>query len=593
MPTLLDTLSQKMAAVFTAVNLPPEMGLVRVSDRPDLAQFQCNGAMAAAKKLSKNPRDVAAKITAALKNDADFSHVEIAGPGFINLKVTDQCLSDFVHAASHGPHHSIDQTGAGKTVLLDYGGANAAKAMHVGHLRTAIVGDTLRRLLMAIGYHAIGDIHLGDDGLQAGIVISELQIRYPDWPYFIPDKKDGFPDTFPLDFDELSEIYPAAAADAKSSETRKELARLATYNLQQGHPGYNALWRSLVEMSKASMRQNYGALNVHFDLWKGENGVAPLVPALVDDLKNRSLAVESDGAIVMPVVRNDDKKEMPPLILIKSDGAYLYATTDLATIIDRMTTTDHPRPDWCIYVVDQRQGLHFEQVFRAAKISGIAPENLRLDFAGIGTMNGPDGKPFKTRAGGVLRLQDLIQTAIDKAQTKMAEAQIGQDWDDGEKEKVARLIAIAAIRFADLKNQRHVDYVFDLDAMTSFEGKTGPYLLYQVVRMKSILARARSANLAISPKPVIDETTRDLGLLLADYPNAVKLSIDPEMLSAHILADYLHRLAQEFSQFYARCHILNETDPTRQANWLGLCQVTHDINVHGLSLLGMSAPERM
>lgn len=595
--TLIDEITQFVQAAFFKVGNSlfqedlASYGIVRVSDRPDLAQFQCNGAMAAAKKLGKNPRDLATQIVKELEKEPFFSHVEVAGPGFINLNVTDQQLTLAVNEITDDARSGIAQVGTGKTVILDYGGPNAAKAMHVGHLRTAIVGDTLRRLLLAAGYNAIGDIHLGDDGLQAGMVISELEIRYPDWPYFAPGKTEGFPENFPLDFDALTEIYPAASADAKADPARMERARRATFELQQGHAGYNSLWRNIVEMSKASMRKNYGALNVHFDLWKGENGVSHFVPKMVDDLRARHFAVESEGALVVPVARNDDKKEMPPVILIKSDGAYLYATTDLATLIDRMTTTDHPRPDWCIYVVDQRQGLHFEQVFRAAKLSGIAPENLRLDFAGIGTMNGPDGKPFKTRAGGVLRLQDLINDAVQKAHARMDEAGVGTGWPEKEKENVAHSVAVAAIKFADLKNARHVDYVFDLDAMTSFEGKTGPYLLYQAVRIKSILTRVRDAGFLTSANFGIDDDTRDLGLLLVDFPNAVQLSIDN--LSAHVLADYLHRLAQAFSTFYSRCHIMNETDIEKRGRWIALCAATLETLTRGLALMGINVPERM
>lgn len=593
MTTLLDYLSAKMAAVFAAQGLDQKFGVARVSDRPDLAPFQCNGAMGAAKQIGKNPRDVAEAIIAALKNDPDFiaEKLEVAGPGFINLHVTDTVVQKFVVAQMGDTQHGIAQIGAGQTVLLDYGGPNAAKAMHVGHLRTAIVGDTIRRILRAAGYHALGDIHLGDDGLQAGMVISELALRYPDWPYFTPGKNDGFPQNFPLSFDDLTEIYPAASAASKADLDRMEQSKQATFNLQHGHAGYNALWRNIVAMSCASMAKNYGALNVHFDLWKGENGVAHFIPAMVDDLRARSFAVLSDGAWVIPVKRNDDKKEFPPLILMKSDGAYLYATTDLATLIDRMTTKDHPRLDWCIYIVDQRQNLHFEQVFRAAKMTGITPDNVRLEFAGIGTMNGDDGKPFKTRAGGVLRLQDLIQMGIDKAVERMREAHVGETMSKEERDNVARLVAVAAIRFADLKNPRHVDYMFDLNAMTSFEGKTGPYLLYQAVRMKAIINNATGQGQSMADKMTIDDTTRTLALMLLDYPNIVAQTIDN--LSAHILADYLHRLAQEFSSFYSRHHIVSEPDLARRGSWLALVRDCRSVLTHGLSLMGIDVPERM
>lgn len=588
--SLIDTLSAVVRTAFLDAGVLDEYGVVRLSDRPDLAQFQCNGALAAAKKMGKNPREVAGQIADILIQNPLFKKVDIAGPGFINLDITDAAITHAVTDMQEDPFKGIAQTGTGQVVLLDYGGPNAAKAMHVGHLRTAIVGDTLRRLLIATGHQAIGDIHLGDDGLQAGMVISEFEIRYPDWPYFTPDKTDGFPDTFPIDFDTLTEIYPAASADAKASEERMARAKRATFDLQQGHPGYNALWKNIVDMSCASMRKNYGALNVYFDLWKGENGVSPLIPPMVRDLEKRGFAIPSEGATIINVAKNDDKKEFPPLILIKSDGAYLYPTTDLATLIDRGSTSDHPRLNRCIYVVDQRQSLHFEQVFRAAYMTGIAPETLDLTFAGIGTMNGTDGKPFKTRAGGVLRLQDLIQMGIDKANARMAESHIGDELNIDEKNAIAQKIAVAAIKFADLKNPRHVDYVFDLDAMTTFEGKTGPYLIYQAVRIHSILKTAKDKG--FEPASItVDDTTRSLALLIADYPNIVQMAI--RELSAHILADYLHRVAQEFSAFYNRCHIMNEPDAQRRGNWLSTCILTRDILEHGLSLMGIDVPDRM
>ncbi len=587
---LIDTLSNIVCAAFKDNGLPAEYGIVRLSDRPDLAQFQCNGALPASKKMGRNPRDVATQIADTLAQNPLFKKVEVAGPGFINLDITDAAIAAAITDMKADPFKGVAQTGAGQVVLLDYGGPNAAKAMHVGHLRTAIVGDTLRRILIATGHQAIGDIHLGDDGLQAGMVISELEIRYPDWPYFTPGKTDGFPDTFPIDFDTLTDIYPAASADAKASPERMARAKRATFDLQQGHPGYNALWKNIVDMSCASMRKNYGALNVFFDLWTGEKGVSPLTPSMVHDLEKRGFAVPSEGATIINVAKNDDKKEVPPLILIKSDGAYLYPTTDLATLIDRGSTSDHPKLNRCIYVVDQRQSLHFEQVFRAAYMTGIASKNLDLTFAGIGTMNGTDGKPFKTRAGGVLRLQDLIQMGIDKANARMAESHIGDELDSDEKNAIAQKIAVAAIKFADLKNPRHVDYVFDMDAMTTFEGKTGPYLIYQAVRIHSILKTAKDKG--FEPTSIaVDETTRSLALLIADYPNIIQMVT--RELSAHILADYLYRLAQEFSAFYNRCHIMNEPDAQRRGNWLSTCIATRDILEHGLSLMGIDVPDRM
>lgn len=588
MNTLLSQLSETVGVAFAACGLPPELGTVKISDRPDLAQFQCNGAMAAGKKAGKNPREVAGAIVAELQTKSIFTKVEAVGPGFINLSLTDAAITTYLNEFDKAEGFAIPQIGAGQTVILDYGGPNAAKPMHVGHLRTAIDGDTLRRMLIACGYNAIGDIHLGDSGLQAGMVISELELRHPEWPYF-DVTATAFPATCPVSFESLSEIYPTASGNSKNDPARMEKSQRATLELEQGRAGYKALWDQIIVISIEAMAKNYGALNVHFDLWKGEMCVLPLVPAMVADLKARSIAVESEGAIVVPVARNDDKKEFPPLILVKSDGASLYATTDLATLIDRMNMM--PRPDWCIYIVDQRQGLHFEQVFRAARLGRLVPDNTRLDFAGIGTMNGNDGKPFKTRAGGVLKLEDLIAQGVEKAKARMIEVGMAADLSAEEQDEIAHKVAIAAIKFADLKNARHIDYVFDLDAMTSFEGKTGPYLLYQAVRIKSLLTKAAAQGLKPATTLNIDDDSRALALLIADFPNAVTLSADA--LSAHILCDYLHRLAQEFSSFYARCHVLTEPDTAKQAQWLGLCDLTYRTLERGLNMMGMDIPARM
>lgn len=581
MNTLLDQLSQHVGAAFMAAGLDYSFGTVRVSDRPDLAQFQCNGAMGAAKKIGKNPREVATQIVTHLQHNPVFARVEAVGPGFINLDINDTEIAGALHDMADDPHNGIPQTGNGTHVLLDYGGPNAAKPMHVAHLKSAIVGDTLRRLLLATGHHAIGDIHLGDWGLQAGMVISEIERRDPHWR--------TTSHTYTLD--ELNEIYPAASKASKEDPERMEESRRATLVLQQGDPDYNRLWNDIVTASKAAMKLNYAALNVHFDLWLGEKDVDPLIPDMVADLRARHFAVESDGAVVINVAKNDDKKEIPPLILLKSDGAYLYATTDLATIQSRMAMT--PRPTWLIYVIDQRQGLHIEQVQRAARMAGLLPADVELDFAGFGTMNGTDGKPFKTRAGGVLKLEDLISQGIDKARARLNDGKMSTDIGEAEREDIARMVAVAAIKYADLKNPRHVDYIFDLDAMTSFEGKTGPYLLYQAVRIKSILTKLAAEKL-FAPhgfQPQIDDNCRALALLLADFPNAVTASLDN--LSAHILCDYLHRLAQEFSSFYGRCHILSESDMNKKLSWIHMCQMTLRTLEKGLDLLGINVPNRM
>ncbi len=569
MTSLAQKLTEITGAAFAALGLPAEAGLVRVSDRPDLAQFQCNGALVAAKAAGRKPREIAEEVLVKLQARPEFSKLEIAGPGFININITDD------YAAAHLSKLD-DRFGAAKekpdTVILDYGGPNIAKPMHVGHLRSSIIGDALRRIYKFAGYKAIGDVHLGDWGTQMGQVISELELR---------QRLDR-----PVTMEELEEIYPAASKACKDDAARAEIARAATVKLQGGDPVYRKVWKNLVEVSIVGMKENFARLGVHFDLWKGESSVHDRIAPMVAALKQKGLAVESDGALVVHVVREDDKKEIPPLILYKRDGAVMYSTTDLATIVERV---EENKPAKIIYIVDQRQNLHFEQIFRAARLSAIAPEGLDLTFAGFGTMNGTDGKPFKTRAGGVMKLEDLIKMGVEKAQARLAEAQLAQDVNESERADIAHKVAIAAIKFADLQNNRVADYVFDVDRMISFEGKTGPYLLYQAVRIGSLLKKAGAIKHA--GKFVIKDEDRPLALLLAEFPDHFALALRDN--APHILCDYAFRLAQAFSSFYASCHILTEPDAALKASRLALCDLTLRQLTTVLALLGMEVPERM
>ncbi|HRQ61496.1 MAG TPA: arginine--tRNA ligase, partial [Alphaproteobacteria bacterium] len=547
----------------------------RVSDRPDLAQFQCNGALPAAKQLGKNPREVAQSVVDALSGRPEFAKLEIAGPGFINITLTDDFIA--AHLAETGRKETVvERTGAGQTVVLDYGGPNIAKAMHVGHLRSSIIGDALRRMCLFAGYNALGDVHMGDWGTPMGQIISELEIRNPEWPYFDGAFTGPYPAESPVTMADLEVIYPAASNACKEDPARLERARRATLELQDGRPGYRALWNHFIAVSIAGMKGNFEALGVRFDLWKGEADSHPFIAPMVDNLKKRGLAVENDGAVVVPVEQEGDKKEMPPLILYKSDGAVMYGTTDLATIVERMQTYT---PAKILYIVDQRQSLHFEQVFRAARKSGIAPESTELTHAGFGTMNGPDGKPFKTRAGGVMKLEDLIQMGVDKATARLAEADIAKDFDEAEKADIAHKVAIAAIKFADLQNNRAADYVFDLDRMTSFEGKTGPYL--------------RKADYAPAANPafILQDPDRPLALLLTEFPDHFAGAL--AHYTPHILCDYVFKLAQAFSTFYGQCHILSEPDQALRASRLALCAATAQMIETCLGLLGIDIPERM
>lgn len=588
MKSLLQKLSDLTGEAFAAEDLPPEFGLVRISDRPDLAQFQCNGAMNAARAAKKNPRAVADAIVARIKDNPVFSKIEIAGPGFINLNVTDDFLAAHLAAMAADDRHGVAPTTSGDTMVLDYGGPNVAKAMHVGHLRPCIIGDCLRRLAVFSGYRAIGDVHLGDWGTPMGMILSELQIRHPDWVYFDSGFTGDYPAQSPVTMADLEEIYPKAAAACKEDPARMDAARQATVELQDGRPGYRALWKHFVAVSIAGIKVNYDALGVHFDLWKGEADVHDLIAPMVTALESKGFAIKDNGATVIPIKKNDDDKEFPPLILYKSDGAVMYGTTDLATIVERVQLY---KPSKIVYVVDQRQALHFEQVFRAARLAGIANDGIELTHAGFGTMNGPDGKPFKTRSGGVMRLEDMIAMATDSAREQMKKANLAQDMPAAEQEKIANQIAVAAIKFADLQNQRQSDYIFDLNRFTGFEGKTGPYLQYQAVRIKSLLKKAEAQGDHPASNIAVNDETRPLVLLMTELPETIEIAL--RHYTPHILCDYIYRLANEFSSFYGRCHILSEPDAALKSNRLALCRAVLAQMNFTLDLLGISTPERM
>jgi arginyl-tRNA synthetase len=586
MASLTEKLSETVGAVFAACGLPPEFGRVKVSDRADLAQFQCNGAMMAAKAAKKPPREIAQRVADRLKEDPTFTKVELAGPGFINLDISDSFLAAYLSAMQADDGLAIPRAGHG-TIILDYGGPNVAKPMHIGHLRSSIIGETLKRICRQAGYTALGDIHLGDWGTQMGMIIAELRHRHPGWPYFDPAHAGAYPAQSPVTLEDLESIYPAASKSCKEDPARMEEARAVTAALQAGDPGFRALWRHFVDVSIAAVKENLAALHVSFDLWLGESDAHDTIAPMVEELKAKGFAVESEGAVVIPVAGNADTKELPPLILYKSDGAVMYGTTDLATLADRVRNYSPVR---IAYVVDQRQALHFEQLFRAARLTGIAPERTELIHAGFGTMNGTDGKPFKTREGGVMKLGELIGMAVEKGRQRLAEAELAAGLDEAEKEEIARKVGIAAIKFADLQNQRQQDYVFDLDRMTAFEGKTGPYILYQIVRIRSLLRKAEAQGDrpgAIS----VSDGDRALALLLTELPDAFELAL--RNLMPHYLCDYAYRVAQQFSSFYGSCHILSEPDAALRASRLGLCALAAAQLGLVLDLLGIEAPEQM
>ncbi len=573
MADLKRTLGDVAAAAFAAEGLPAELGRVGASDRPDLADFQSNGALAAAKSAKANPRGIAARVAERLRADPRLASVEIAGPGFINLTLTDAALSARADEIAADPRAGGERVAAPRRVMIDYGGPNVAKPMHVGHLRASIIGEALKRLYRWRGDEVLGDAHFGDWGFQMGLLIVAVQ--------------DEGIDPAVLTLEDLERLYPEASARAKADTEFRDCARRATAELQAGREDYRALWRRFVEVSRTALQREFHALGVDFDLWKGESDADPLMAAMVEDLRAKGLLVPDQGAEIVRVARETDRKAAPPLIVVSSEGSAMYGATDLATIVDRRRSFD---PRLILYVVDQRQADHFEQVFRAAYLAGYAHEG-ELEHIGFGTMNGPDGKPFKTRAGGVLKLHDLITLATDKARERLHEANLGAELSPEDFEATAHKVAVAALKFADLSSFRGTSYVFDLDRFMSFEGKTGPYLLYQAVRIKSLLRRAAEQRAEAGPVVVQEPAERDLVLALDAFDQALSDAYDKR--APHTIAEHAYRLAQSFSRFYAACPILQAGHEATRASRLTLAQTTLRQLEQSLQLLGIETPARM
>ena len=589
MASLGQELSAAAGAAFQGMGLEARFGEVRRSDKPDLADFQCNGAMAAAKAAGRNPREIAGEIAGALKAHASVLSAEVAGPGFINLRVSDAALSARAEAVRGDAMAGAEKAADAAVTVIDFGGANVAKPMHVGHLRSAVIGDTLQRMLRFAGDTVISDVHLGDWGLQMGHLVTELEDEQPGLVYFDASYTGPYPKESPVTIEDLGRLYPQASNKAKADEARNERSQKAVAEMQAGRAGYRALLRHFIDVSVEALKKDYGFLNVSFDLWKGESDVDHLIPALVERFKAAGLAEMSDGAWIVHVAKESDKKEMPPVMLVNSRGGTGYHTTDLATILDRMTSLK-PAPERMLYVVDQRQALHFEQVYRAAGLLGLIEES-RLEHIGFGTVNGTDGKPFKTREGGVLRLADLQAMALEEADKKLSAANLPADMGADERADVAKKVAVAALRFSDLMNTRTTNYVFDLERFTSFEGKTGPYLMYAAVRVKSVLRKAAEAGHAPGKVAVTEDTERALVLQLDGFGAALLGAREKRM--PHILCEHLYSLAQAFSAFYAALPIAAEADAGRRASRLALADaVRHQLET-GLGLLGITVPERM
>ena len=582
MEKILDIITAKMQQAFAAAGYDASFGRVTVSNRPDLCEYQCNGALAAAKQYKCAPIMIA-KAVAEKLDAGDFSMIDAVMPGFINLKLSDAFLRSYLEEMRTAPDFGVAKPGAGQTCVVDYGGANVAKPLHIGHLRPAIIGEALKRLHKFLGYNTIGDVHLGDWGLQMGLIIAELQERQPELPYFDPDFTGEYPAVAPFTVDELEEIYPTASGKKKDPEFSHK-AHQATLELQQGRRGYRALWKHILNVSVADLRKNYDNLDVHFEKWLGESDADPYIPAMVEDLKARGLAVQSEGAWVIPVAEESDKKEVPPMILIKSDGSAIYATTDLATMVQRMQDWN---PEKILYVTDKRQNLHFEQVFRAARKSGIVANTTELEHVGHGTMNGKDGKPFKTRDGGVLRLETLISDMVDFVRTKVVENKIvGED----EVEATTQKIAMAALKYGDLSNQPTKDYNFDLERFAAFEGNTGPYILYTIVRVKSILSRYGAwENLPI--RLPTNDYAKDLMLAITKLGPTLEAALANS--APNQICAYIYDLAGCVNKFYHETPILKEEDGALKAGHIALIGLAKDILERSIDILGFAAPEKM
>ena len=585
--TLLSDLTRIFGDAFEQAGLDRTFGAVVVSQRPELGQFQCNGALPAAQASKKPPREIAQDIIDRVQTDDRFAQLSLAGPGFINISLTDEFMAGELQKVADDSRHGVPVVQPLK-VLVDYGGPNVAKEMHVGHLRATIIGDSLKRISRFLGHDTLGDAHFGDWGTQMGMLIVEIERRNPELPFFDPAFAGDYP-AIDITLDDLEAMYPLVSARCAADPNEAERARIATFELQQGRAGYRSLWQQLHDVSMTAHRRDFASLGVEFDLWYGESTVHDRIDPMIKRLSSAGVLTESDGALVIAIDESTDKTDMPPFLVAKSDGGFLYSTTDLATVEQRV---DDLQRELLLYVVDARQSFHFEQVFRAARRSGIAPEDVGLEHIKFGTMNGPDGKPFQTRKGGVLKLRDLIGLVTEAADQRLSDADIAQEYPESERSEIARMVGLAALKFGDLSNHRTSNYLFDLDRFASFEGKTGPYLQYSAVRIKSILRNASESGLA--PGPLVApgvEAERNLMLYLARLPEVLSRTFD--LRSPNHVAEYTYDLATQFNRFYEECHILRESDRARQASWLTLVDLALGELHLLLDLLGIEVPERM
>jgi arginyl-tRNA synthetase len=590
MKKMIDLISEEMMNAFEAAGYDRELGRVTVSNRPDLCEYQCNGAMAGAKKYKKAPVMIANDVAAKLENSSVFKTAQAVAPGFLNLVLNEEFVGSFVKAMRGEAKYGFEEEASPKKIVIDYGGPNVAKPLHVGHLRSAIIGESVKRIARYKGNTVVGDIHLGDWGQPMGLIMNELKIRKPELVYFDESYTGEYPTEPPFTISELEEIYPFASKRSKEDDEYKANAMACTFKLQSGVRGYRALWNHIIAVSVTDLKKNYEKLNVEFDLWNGESAVHDLIPGMVDYMKKGGYAYISDGALVVDVKEDTDTKEIPPCMILKSDGAALYNTTDLATIMMRM---DKEKPDEIVYLTDKRQELYFEQVFRCAKKTKLVNSDTKLVHIGFGTMNGKDGKPFKTREGGVMRLENLIKEINDEMLKKIMD---NREVDEDEAKATAQIVGLAAIKYGDLSNQASKDYIFDIDRFTSFEGDTGPYILYTIVRIKSILAKytengGNVAGVINDIKTPVNESEKQLMMQLAKYNASMDAAY--EELAPHKICAYIYDLANAFNHFYHETKIVTEEDESKKAGWIALLALTRDVLETSIDLLGFSAPERM
>ena len=588
MKKIMEQMAEELSAAFEKAGYDPSYGKVTISNRPDLCEYQCNGAMAGAKTYHKAPFMIADDVVAQLGDSSIFSRAEVVKPGFINLDVKPEFVAGYLEKMAADEKLSVTEAKEPKTIIIDYGGPNVAKPLHVGHLRSAIIGESIKRIGRFVGHKVIGDVHLGDWGLQMGLIITELKHRKPELVYFDDSYTGEYPQEAPFTISELEEIYPCASGKSKIDEEYRNEALEATHLLQQGKPGYMALWNHIMNVSVTDLKRNYANLNVSFDLWKKESDAQPYIPDMVEDMKTRGFAYEDQGALVVDVKEESDTKEIPPCMLLKSDGASLYTTTDLATIVERMKLFD---PDEILYVVDKRQELHFIQVFRCARKTGLVKPDTRLSFLGFGTMNGKDGKPFKTREGGVMRLENLIADIDEEMFNKIVENRSVKDKDAKE---TAKIVGLSAIKYGDLSNQATKDYIFDIDRFTSFEGNTGPYILYTIVRIKSILNRYVEQGGDLESGKIlaaVNESEKNLMLQLCGFGATVENAFEEK--APHKICAYIYEVSNAFNSFYHETKILSEENQEQKESFIQLLTLTRRVLETCIDLLGFSAPDRM